>query len=402
MNYLTMIFLMLLIPDVKAQNLFSDDQQMDLTPQQQKILTQLKNQKQNITVQTVMINSDVFDKTSFQINMPQKNLMQAHGQSFTRKGDDIDRWLGKLSAGADKVSFVINGNNITGLIHHADQIYSVVPIGGGAHAVIEKNVSEFPEEHPSEPFQLEDNLEDSNKPSSDNQDESSEQSMQDQQPTHIHETSVMVIYTKKITEYMADPQSFIELAIELSNDSFKAHKLEGRLKLVKTHQVDYTEQGNISVDLRHLVKPTDGVMDDIHQMRNNSQADLVVLLTNSQNYCGQAANIMATENTAFAVVYHDCSNANLSFPHELGHLYGARHNKQVDSNSQPYVYGHGYYLNSLRKRSIMSYDCPNGCKRIPYWSDPTMNFENQPFGEQGSSNNVLVLKQTFPIISRFR
>lgn len=80
-----------------------------------------------------------------------------------------------------------------------------------------------------------------------------------------------------------------------------------------------------------------------HSLRDQYQADLVVLLTDG-NY-GYAAGVVTeigpNESTAFAIVEVDCATANLTFAHETAHLFGGLHQNDPDG-----IYEHGYYFNT--------------------------------------------------------
>src|SRR5690606_20416486 len=94
-------------------------------------------------------------------------------------------------------------------------------------------------------------------------------------------------------------------------------------------------------DKDRLVGTSDGYMDNVHTLRSQYGADIVVLIVNDSPFlCGVAATIKAGVNNAFAVVIDHCAVGNYSFAHEIGHLAGARHDD--DSDDDPYDYGHGF------------------------------------------------------------
>ena len=63
--------------------------------------------------------------------------------------------------------------------------------------------------------------------------------------------------------------------------------------------------------------------------------------------------ITTFENNAFNVTKRSCAVDNLSFPHELGRLMGARHDWYVDAtNNSPYTFNHGYVVTPNHNQSL--------------------------------------------------
>ncbi len=116
----------------------------------------------------------------------------------------------------------------------------------------------------------------------------------------------------------------------------------------------------------------DRFMDEVHGLRDRYAADVAILITDSGGGCGIASAILANAATGFGVAKRDCATGNYTFGHEIGHLQGARHNPEADPSTNPFPYGHGYYYQPGRWRTIMSYNCPNGCTRGQFWSTPDL------------------------------
>src|SRR5688500_19773145 len=57
------------------------------------------------------------------------------------------------------------------------------------------------------------------------------------------------------------------------------------------------------------------------------------------------------------------------------------HHNPENGGTPTYPYGFGHYVNA-NYRTVMSYvdPCPNGCTRVPYFSNPLVNFNNTPTG----------------------
>jgi peptidyl-Asp metalloendopeptidase len=120
--------------------------------------------------------------------------------------------------------------------------------------------------------------------------------------------------------------------------------------------------------------------------------------------CGLAADIGAKPETAFCIVLLECMNNNLSFPHEIGHLMGARHNWEADATGKT---EHGAWFKGKDKknhwRTIMCYPCPGGtCTRLPFWSNPETKIKGISTGSPVCCNNTAMLNANAARISQFR
>jgi hypothetical protein len=122
-------------------------------------------------------------------------------------------------------------------------------------------------------------------------------------------------------------------------------------------------------------------MDEIHAVRDEMHADIVVLIVDSPDACGLATRVKADADEAFAAVHHACAMTSYSIPHEIGHILGGRHDRAVDNTSRPFPFGHGF-VNGSKWRTIMAYkgSC-NGCPRLPIWSNPNVMIEGEPAGD---------------------
>lgn len=185
--------------------------------------------------------------------------------------------------------------------------------------------------------------------------------------------------------------ALVYLAISETNQSYINSNVEQRMRLVHVMEVNYTEAGSALTDVTRLQSTSDGQIDNVHTLRDAHGADVVLLIleTLGGTTCGRAFDIMnpvsnAFETDAFAVVKRSCSTGQYSFGHEAAHLMGARHDWSVDAtNNSPYAYNHGYFVAAPADptvaawRTVMAYNngCgAGGCARIPYWSNPNVNF----------------------------
>ena len=229
---------------------------------------------------------------------------------------------------------------------------------------------------------------------------------------------MLVAYTPSAKAAVADIEATIKLAVAEANQSYKNSDIKIKLYLVDSFEITYSEtdkdDGTILDDFKKNA--------DVKTRRDNSSADLAVLIMNHPRWNGLAEKIMADESTAFAIVHYAAATGNYSFAHELEHLMGARHNN--DPTTAPFPYAHGYqYKGNPSWRTIMSYsrDCPGECPRLQYWSNPKVSSPSVcefcgeghpegswccgfgfPMGTAQTNDNARVLNETATTVAAFR
>lgn len=309
-----------------------------------------------------------------------------------RSSDDFS-WFGSVNA-SDNIQAIltVKGNALYGNISIDHQMYQISPVSPPLHEIAMIDYTDFPIEHL--PIEKHSSL----------QKDTSLNNTRYQQGDDGSVIHIMVVYTKKAANESGYIDALIQLAIDETNLSYEQSNVQTRLNLAHVHQVDYNEQ-DILADLKHLSIQNDGYMDEIHALRDQYCADIVVMLESSNSYCG-VSYLNPDADFAFCVVSVKCATGYYSFGHEIGHLFGARHNPEADPKNNPYPYGHGY-LHVNGWRTIMAYNnsslCPNGyCKRILHWSNPGIRFQNMYTGSYSTHNNNRVLNESSVKLANFR
>lgn len=239
--------------------------------------------------------------------------------------------------------------------------------------------------------------------------------------------NVMVVYTQAAADDAFDIEGLdIELLIEVTvlvTSIDMEEQTNIALNLVHVQQVPYVETGDIVEDIRRLECPCDihekdigdNHLNEVFEPWRTNQADIVSLWTYSPTEAG-IANIMSQAGTSFApraVSVVDWWHAiyNYSFAHEIGHTFGARHDRAWDNtNDAPYQYNHGFVNVAQEQVTVMAYTktCLSMgffCTRHWYWSDPTM----PPFNTWGlpsfvslSADNAKALRSSAPTVSNLQ
>jgi len=250
---------------------------------------------------------------------------------------------------------------------------------------------------------------------------------------------VMVVYTQAARVGAGGQDAMeaqIQLAKEQSNQSYINSNINQRLRLVHIAEVAYAESGKTIVDRDRLKAKADGFIDEVHSLRDTFGADVVVMITETGDFCGYTYIMNpignAFEDSAFAVVARDCAtqDGKFSFTHEIGHIMSARHDRYIDNvDNAPSPYNHGYIqlkpTSGTPWRTIMAYSTSKTtptdpetnpcalaaakagvprdqfCPRILNFSNPGVSVGADPTGT-ATEDNHRALNDTASTVANFR
>lgn len=235
------------------------------------------------------------------------------------------------------------------------------------------------------------------------------------------EITVMVAYTTQALNAEGGQdaiEALINRRISEMNTANEVSLVNFKWSLVRTAQVDYEESGNIGVDLQNLYGPSDGIMDGVHPARDAVKADLVALLISegSNNTCGMAYEMRSMggyfQSYAFGVTALDYAEpfscSELTLAHELGHNLGNAHDRRNNTSATLFPYSYGFQSPNDKFRTIMAYNCPNGCPRINQWSNPNVWYGDEATGVDYAVNPAAAsdvarsMNETRQLASNFR
>ncbi len=225
-------------------------------------------------------------------------------------------------------------------------------------------------------------------------------------PNELITIDVLVLHT---------PGVAISKLVKMMTDANNAYRDSGvniHLRAIHIQEVAYTAHSDNADTLRALTNETDPAFRGIYQLRNDSKADLVVLVRPFdwpiQDSCGtawllgmneQAHLIHKQSNYAYSVVSVGMSGgyvcSDLAFVHELGHNMGLTHDKENATQKGAFSYAYGYKTDSFG--TVMAYSA----NRIARFSSPLQLCMDQVCGME-DADNVRALNEIRATIANFR
>ncbi len=241
---------------------------------------------------------------------------------------------------------------------------------------------------------------------------------------------LLVAYTAdaKLSENLSTEnqvEAYLQNAISESNLCFLNSNVNAAIRLVHLVEIDYAETQDPTLDLNRSTNPTDGYLDQLHTLRDQYGADLVsVLISQGDGSLGGIANTMSYPSLEFGesgfnvVVMDQIGAPSYSLLHEIGHNMGCTHNREDAMNRgvpdtdpsnnslfKQFNYGKRWITDGQGYRTIMAYDTDGTStysNRIPYFSNPSIEYQGISTGNLDSEDNAQVLNTTTPYVSNFR
>jgi hypothetical protein len=332
-----------------------------------------------------------------------------------RRGDGNYTWHGKLAGYPNGFALItVVDGHVSGTIDLGDATsrgstrFQLQSTADGLTLLQEIGAS-FPEDHPgaSELLAPTENVKSAIRPGAASKDVAPDGAVT--KADSAATIDVMVVYSNQTAAAAgAGIAAQVQQAIDTTNLVYANSGITTRLRLVYAGAANYDESGDFNTDLNRLTSGTDGYMDNVAALRDAYGADVVSMFVENGQYCGLGW-VGPSANYAFTVVNRGCASGNLSFAHEIGHNFGARHDTYVDASSTPYAYGHGWVDVTQRWRDVMAYNnaCAAAgvtCTRIPYLSSPTVLYGSPavPTGSPAIADTARVHNQNALTVANFR
>jgi ELWxxDGT repeat protein len=193
-----------------------------------------------------------------------------------------------------------------------------------------------------------------------------------------------------------------------ANQVFANSDANAVLNLAGVLPVFYESTGHAKQDLFKLRKLGDGPLDEVHAERERLGADVTVLVTADESRDRVAGISFQLQRPggepgdAFAVVTSSADP--MLFAHEVGHLFGAGHERVVTKYGvRPYAHGFVYHSpDPLRSgyKDVMSYG-DGGQLNLPFLSSPRVTYEGVPLGD-AAADNARTVREFAPVLAAYR
>jgi len=224
---------------------------------------------------------------------------------------------------------------------------------------------------------------------------------------------ILVVYTgQAVTAQgsLATLKAKIQAGLDNLNLAASNSMVNTLFRVVHSEEVDYIQSSSMGAQLNDLRIPDDGVLDEVHDLRDLHKADLVMMVISAGDVCG-IANIgvgpgnTPTPENAFSVVAASCLDGSTSvFAHEIGHnmgiIHGFEENPCTNGGSR---FSKGYQAPDESFNTIMGVGVG---PRIPHFSNPNVDSGGQPTGTDIASENpanaAMALSLSAPVIAKYR
>ncbi|MCL2063640.1 MAG: M12 family metallo-peptidase [Candidatus Cloacimonetes bacterium] len=217
---------------------------------------------------------------------------------------------------------------------------------------------------------------------------------------------------------VTDIHHLIDVALASSNYVVSNSETGITFNIVHRHLTNYVEDDS-GEDLMRLTDPYDGYMDEVHVLRNQYGADLVVFVP-EVSFTGGVAWLLWSfdgfEPDNYAVSLNRVQQSSWSYTiiHEIGHNMGAHHHRDQNFQEGPnwnlggYSAGWRGYVQNVMRNTVMAYGSGGNYEDginsydIPYFSSPLINLHGTNIGNATLADNARLLRETKAATAGYR
>ncbi|QRR02704.1 M12 family metallo-peptidase [Dyadobacter sandarakinus] len=345
-----------------------------------------------------------------QLDIPGRNRpVRAEVSHVEYYSDTEYEWIGKTDEDRGTVIVISKRGKVSAHISTPEGVYEILPAPSGMHClhVIDPRVADDVGCATT---------------SSDGKDHVNERIAADQVPQSGNQNAklwpcqevptprILVLYTPKALALVSSPAELASYA-DLSLAQFKSAIYNSGISSVAIPTI-------VGLAPINFVEDHNSLKDDIlklctdpaaKNLRNQYQADLVIMYTDGMYGNGLARGASKTQtlksDSSYSIVELWCTTSRKTFAHELGHLYGCRHDE--DDSAQP-TYAKGYNIKNglgiVTDRTLMvakNISDNQAQTRLLNFSNPNIQVSGRATGT-ANENNALRVSQSASIIAGFR
>ncbi len=247
---------------------------------------------------------------------------------------------------------------------------------------------------------------------------------------------VMIVYTLHADLWASGNEgninNVIDQAISRGNEVLDNSETYLDINLVYSAEVEYEESGCSGADLRRLTTSPEnkpwgdtwtcddgdtydmtGYMNEIHDWRDKYGADLVALFSEVEDVGGLAWTLEdkhGREDMGFSLTAVQQAADTYTLIHELGHNMGGHHHRDQNTGPGPglYNYSAGWRDPDEGICTVMTYKSGEyfndgiDTYRIPYFSNPNIDYNGISIGDPDKADNARTLRETKHTIADYR
>lgn len=211
---------------------------------------------------------------------------------------------------------------------------------------------------------------------------------------------VLALYTPNMVAYAADIEDRIQLEIANTKQALKnsfVDECDLNIILEDVQEFEFAESQNAYFDLDSLIANA-----DLQQLREDANADIVAVYT-AGDY-GSIAGIAyrGPDSAEVVCIVNYVGTSNYTTPHEIGHLFGCRHQKASDPDG---TFEHGYDFKTgcwpfRKKRETLLVATSSDC-RILHYSNPNVKYKGKTTGSEEVENNARQIRTNGCTVATF-
>jgi hypothetical protein len=303
---------------------------------------------------------------------------------------DHIKWAGRISGVDDSsVTFAYFEGAAAGSIRLPNTTIKIRRVEGDIYAVEKINAQDFPDEaHPALSPKRKSGLIRKNTTAQCESD-----------PT-TKKISVLMLYTDAAATAAGSEQDLRTILYDVVGEAnLAARNSDVRVEffIAQLQKAVVSKGKNPPQYLDNLTKDA-----SIKKLRDSHRAHIVSLLDDLHQpkyYCG-IGHVMRDpgspdRSVGYNIVDFLCAWNNLSWIHEVGHNFGAAHNKENAESSGLFDYSYGQRW-PKQFRSIMAYKCDDAspCNRLARFTNPSIVYSGVTIGDARRTDNARTINQS--------